>query len=183
MAIKKTVKSSGSPNAAPGPDEHETPVEAAKPGVKPKAEAKPNEALVAIFEKYDEVVSQAESYFVELVEYIQKNEIDRNTVVASMMKARQITYEAAQSQYSRMKKIFNDENVLQELRDGKITLKAARERTVTKQKNPASADPAKKEARYTNSLKAFVAAAKESGFSLREILLGVEAELKSASIK
>lgn len=184
MAVRKSTTASedlkaGSPSEAPTEGTSPAP----KPGAKPKADAAPNEALVSLFEKYDEKVSEAESYFVQLVEHIQTNELDRNTVVASMMRARGITYETAQSQYSRMKKIFNDETVLQELKEGKITLKAARERTTDKQKNPKTAKPEAKEARYTNTLKAFVSAAKESGFSLREIMLGVEAELKAASIK
>jgi len=175
----------GSPAAAPSPSGAPTPAPNATVTAKTKVEPKPNEQLVSIFVKYDEVVEQAESYFIELVEFIQKNQLPRDTVVASMMRARKITYETAQSQYSRMKKIFNNEEVLAELKEGKITLKVARERTTDKQENPksATANPQNKEQKYNSCLKAFVAAAKEGGFSLREILLGVEAELKSASIK
>jgi hypothetical protein len=165
--------STGTGTATPAPAPEGA---APTPGAKLKAPG-------AKVEKYDETVAQAETYFIELVEFIQTKQLDRATVVASMMRARGITFETAQSQYSRMKKIFNNETVLEELKAGKITLKVARERTTDKQQNPASAAPEAKEARYTNTLKAFVAAAKESGFTLREILLGVEAELKSASIK
>lgn len=185
--LKKRAGCDSGPAAAE--DEDEAPSPKAKPGAKAKVspgtkvEAVANEELVALFESYDEAVSKAESYFVELVEYIQDHQVDRATVVASMMRARGINYETAQSQYSRMKKIYNNEEVLQELKDGKINLKIARERTKDKQKNPKSSKPAAKEARYTNTLKAFVAAAKESGFALKEIMLGVEAELRSAKIK
>ena len=155
---------------------------AAKPGAKAKAEATPNPELVKIIESYDGKVEEAESFFIKWVECVQENQLDRDTVVVSMMKARGVTYETAQSQYSRMKKLLNDENVLQELKEGKITLKAARERTKTEQKNPKAAKPEAKEVKYNNTLKAFVTAAKESGYSRQEILLGVTAELKSAGI-
>lgn len=186
--LRKTA-GRGASSAAPEEDEDEEEAEApkAKPGTKVKVKtdpnAKPNEELVSLFESYDEYVAKAEAKFVELVELIQEKQLDRNTVVVSMMQARGINYESANSQYSRMSKIFNNEEVLEELKAGKITMKIARERTKTPQKNPAATKPAAKEARYTNTLKAFVAAAKESGLARREIMIGVEAELKAAQIK
>lgn len=200
MAIKKVLKKSsllkktaGRSESGPSAAEEEEEEEEAqaKPGAKVKAktgaaaaeEATANEELVGLFESYDEKVQEAEEIFVQLVELIQEKQLDRATVVASMMQARGINYESAQSQYSRMKKIFNNEEVLQELKDGKITLKVARERTKDTQKNPKSSKPEAKEQKYTSTLKAFVAAAKESGLARREIMVGVEAELKSAGIK
>ncbi len=155
---------------------------ATKPGAKPKAEAKPDLKLVAIIEGHDQKVEEAEGFFIKWVEYIQENEVDRDTVVVSMMKARGITFESAQSQYSRMKKIFNDENVLQELKDGKITLKVARERTKSDQKKPKNSTPEAKEQKYNNGLKSFVAICKESGYTRQEILMGFTAELKAAGV-
>lgn len=191
--LKKTAGRSESGASASEEEDEEESEETpqAKPGAKVKAktgaaaaeEATANEELVGLFESYDEKVAEAESIFVELVELIQEKQLDRATVVASMMQARGINYESAQSQYSRMKKIFNNEEVLQELKDGKITLKVARERTKDTQKNPKSSKPEAKEQKYTSTLKAFVAAAKESGLARREIMVGVEAELKSAGIK
>lgn len=188
MAIKrneKLKKTSGRGAAveeeAEGEAEAEEPK--AKAGVKTKEEAKPNTELVSLFEAYDENVSAAEQSFIEMIEYIQDNQVDRATVVASMMKARGIEYETAQSQYSRMKKIFNNEEVLEDLKAGKITLKVAREKTKTDQKNPKAAKPEAKEQRFNSTLKTFVSAAKESGFTLEEILISVKAELKSAGIK
>lgn len=185
-----TLRKGSGRSASAAVEEDEDEEEAvAKPGAKAKAKAstaenaKPNEELVALFEGYDEHVAKAEAKFVELVELIHEKQLDRNTVVASMMVARGINYESAQSQYSRYKKIFNNEEVLQELKEGKITMRIARERTKEKQKNPKSSKPEAKEARYTNTLKHFVAAAKESGLGRREIMIGVEAELRSAGIK
>lgn len=191
VLLKKTPTRSDSGASAAEEEEEEEQEEApkakAKPGAKvkagTKAEAVASAELVALFEKYDEGVKQAESYFIELVEFIQDNQIDRATCIASMMQARGINYETAQTQYSRMRKIYNDEEVLQELKDGKISLKVAREKTKKTQKNPKSAKPEAKEQKYASTLKSFVAAAKESGFSRREIMVSVEAELKSAGIK
>lgn len=178
MAIKKTSASS-----APSPSEDTGTEVKTKAGAKAKPEPTANEGLVAVLEQYDVAVEQAETFFIEFVEYIQEHQLDRATVVASMMKARSVTFETAQSQYSRMKKLLNNEEVLADLKAGKITLKVAREKTTDKQANPKSAKPEAKEARYSSTLKAFIAAAKESGLPRREILLGVEAELKSAEIK
>lgn len=177
-------------DSGPSPSEDEGEGEdegTAKPGTKvktgAKAEATASGPLVKLFEKYDSAVNVAETYFVELVEFIQEKQLDRATVVASMMKARRCSYENAQSQYSRMKKIYNNEEVLADLKAGKINLKMAREKTKTTQANPKSSKPEAKEAKYTNTLKSFIAAAKESGLPRREILVGVEAELKAAGIK
>ncbi len=168
-------------------DEDESESSAAKPGAKvkagEKAEAAANEELVALFEQYDEATRKTESYFIELVEFIQDKQLDRATVVASMMKARGIDYGTANTQYSRMKKLLNNEEVLEELKSGQITMKIAREKTKKTQENPKSAKPEAKEQRFTNTLKAFVAAAKESGFSRKEIMLSVEASLKDAGIR
>lgn len=83
-----------------------------------------------------------------------------------------------------MKKIFNNEEVLADLKAGKITLKVAREKVKGTPKSPnekAKAD--NKEAKFTNTLKAFTAAAKESGFSLKEIIASVTAQLQASGIK
>ena len=196
MAIKKKSevlkKGAGKTDsgAAPAEEEDEDETEGGesespptKVSAKAKAEAAPNIECVALFEAYDEAVSTAEKTFIELIELIQEKQLDRATVIASMMKARGISYESAQTEYSKMKKIFNNEEVLEELKAGKITMKVARAKTKTTQKNPKAAKPEAKEQKYQSTLKAFVAAAKESGFTRREIMVGVEAELKSAEIK
>jgi len=180
-SLKKKISQREETGVGPAEDEGAAPAPKAK--TKEKVEAVANEILVGLFESYDEKVSEAGTIFIELVEKIQEDQLDRATVVASMMQARGISYENAQAQYSKMKKIFNNEEVLQDLKEGKITLKVARERTKTEQKNPAAAKPEAKEQKYTSTMKAFVAAAKESGFARKEIMVSVEAELKSAGIK
>lgn len=190
MAIqrKSAVPSSAaeSAHAAPSPESsEETQASESSPvaALGAKAEAKPNEEIVALFVAYDENVTAAEQSFIELVEFIQKNQVDRNTVIASMMIARGITYETAHDKYAKMKKLLNNAEVLKGLKEGRITLKVARQLVTDKQKNPKSAKPEAKEAKFNNTLKTFVAAAKESGFTLKEIIVTVTAELKSADIK
>lgn len=181
MAIKKkTVLNKGAGKAAEAATEDEV---EETPKEKTKEKAVANEELVTLLESYDENVAAAEKSFIDMVEFIQENQVDRATVVASMMKARGIEYESAQSQYSRMKKILNNEEVLADLKAGKITMKVAREKTKSEQKNPKSAKPEAKEQKYSTTMKSFVAAAKESGFTLEEIMTSVKAELKSAGIK
>ena len=154
-----------------------------KPGVKQKPKPEANPTLVAIYSEYNTTVEKAESLFVKFARAVSDGQYDRGTVVASIQKARNCTYETADQQYSRIKKLLNDEETLKALEAGEITLRVAREKTKTPQKNPASSKPEAKEAKYNNTLKAFCSAAKESGYTLKEILMGVEAELKSAGIK
>lgn len=184
---KKTAGSSKSAAAAPQEDEEESP--APKPaaktkvGAKPKEEVEANEELSTLISEYDENVDKAEKSFIAMVEYIQENELDRATVVATMMLARSWTFEQAQKAYGKMKKIFNNQEVLDDLKAGKITLKVAREKTATPKKDKVPPTAEKKEQKFNNSLKSFVAVCKETGYSLEELLTTIKAELKSAQIK
>lgn len=181
--LKRPLRSPASANPQPAEAEGEEPDAGEKIVVKAKAEAKPNPEVVELISTFDSDVKKAEESFIALVAFIQENEVDRATVIASMMQARGISYESAQKEYGKMKKIFNNETVLEELKSGAISLKVAKEKVKTPQKNPASAKPEAKEAKFTNTLKNFVAAAKESGFARKEIMVTVEAELKTAGIK
>lgn len=177
------------PGTAPTPD---------APKAKPEPTVHPK--LLAAIKGYDEHVQQAESYYVEMIELIQVNKIARADVVATLMKARGITFEGAQSQYSRMKNIWQDPTILAKLKSGEITLKMAREATTKKQNNPAAgnavagtgeagegggatASKETKEARYSRAQKALVAAVKENGFDKKSAILSFEAELTAAGIK
>lgn len=186
--LNKTAQDEDESDGGVAPEEDEdTEAPVAKPGTKVKVKANvkavANEELVALFESFDEGVREAEKKLVELCEFINEQQLDKATVVASMMQARGIDYSTALTQYSRMKKMFNNEEVFEELKSGKISLKVAREKTKGSQKNPKSAKPEAKEQRFTTTMKAFVAAAKESGFARKEIMVSVEAELRSAGIK
>lgn len=166
-------------------------------GAKTKAqpEAKVHTNLLEKIKLYDESVAKAESYYVEIIEIIQTEKVSRADVVATLMKGRGISFETAQSQYSRMKNIWQSPEVLQQLKDGEITLKIAREKTTKKQagteakaagtaQTPGSGgEKETKEARYDRVRKAFVAAVKECGFDIKSTLLGLEADLKAAGVK
>lgn len=128
-----------------------------------------------------------------MIETVLTEKISRADVVATLMKARKVTYETAQSQYSRMKNIWSNPDILAQLKAGEITLKVAREATTKKQADPAGANataPAggktsneTKEARFERAKKAHVASVKECGFDLKSSMLSFEADLKAAGIK
>lgn len=170
----------GTPTANPSPQGEPTEAPKVKKGV---PEPVVHEGLVKIITNYDEHVEQAETYYVEMIEFIQGKQLSRADVVATLMRARGIGYETAQTQYSKMKGILNNKEILAELKAGKITLRVARERTTKKQENPKSSKPEAKEAKYSNALKGLAAAAKECGFDFDSVMLSVKAELHSVGIK
>lgn len=169
---------------------------------KTQPEAKVHPALEALIKSYDTTVQKAESYYVEIIETVQRDKISRADVVATLMRARGISFETAQSQYSRMKGIWQNPEVLRQLKSGEITLRVAREKTTKKQQSPANGtatpgsgdaagaaaataqkDKETKEARYDRCRKSHVAAVKECGFDLKSALMSFEADLKSAGVK
>lgn len=178
-------------------------VESPKPVTDGKAktapEAKVHPGLLVKIKAYDEAVSKAESFYIEIIEVIQSEKISKADVVQTMMKARGITFESASSQYSRMKGIWQNPEILQQLKDGTITLRMAREKTVKKQAGTVAAEAAKasgtaatpgsggdketKENRYDRCRKAFIASCRECGYDLKSILMSVEADAKAAGIK
>lgn len=178
--LSKSIAPGTSVEAAPGA----AATVATKLKIGQKVEPKEVPELIVAIEEYDSAVSVAEEKFIALVEYIQENQVDKASVIGSLMKARGITYESAQTEFSKMKKIFNNEEVLADLKAGKITMKVAREKVKGEaKKNPEKAKADNKEAKFTNTLKAFTSAAKESGFSLKEIIVSVTAQLSAAGIK
>lgn len=172
-------------NTAPTTTEGEVPEVETKPKKAVKPEAKVHVGLLECIKQYDTHVAEAETYYIEMIEIIQTEQISRADVVATMMKARGISFETAQSQYSRMKGIFSNKEVLEKLKNGEITLKVAREATTKKQANPTkdkAVDPAKKEERFEKAVNSVVASAKECGFDRKSVLTSIEAALKAAGI-
>jgi hypothetical protein len=162
-------------------------------GVAPQPQVHPK--LLEAVQGYDKHVQEAETYYVQMIELVLEHKINRADVVATLMRARGITFETAQSQYSRMKNLWSDPTILQKLKNGEITLKVAREATTKKQANPASGgtttagtDGGKtsaetKEARYERARKAHTQAVKECGFDLKSAMMSFEADLKQAGVK
>lgn len=184
LPAKKPLSKSIAPGTSVEPAPGAAATVATKLKIGQKVEPKELPELIVAIEEYDSAVSVAEEKFIALVEYIQENQVDKASVIGSLMKARGITYESAQTEFSKMKKIFNNEEVLADLKAGKITMKVAREKVKGEtKKNPDKAKADNKEAKFTNTLKAFTSAAKESGFSLKEIIVSVTAQLSAAGIK
>ena len=155
-------------------------------------EATPHPKLLEAIKGYDSHIREAETYYVSIIELVLENKINRADVVATLMKARGISFETAQSQYSRMKKMWENPDVLQKLKNGEITLKVAREMTKTPQAatvagaattGSSNATTETKEARYERARKAHVAAIKECGFDKKSAMLSFEADLNAAQIK
>lgn len=186
---------SGGTATAPAPGATTTPAPQTDAKAQTKPEAKVHTKLESLIKTYDETMEKAESYYVEIAELVQTEKISRADVVATLMRARGITFETAQSQYSRMKGIWQNPEVLAQLKSGEITLRMAREKTTKKQagtvaKDAAAAGSAKgtsatetKEARYERCRKALVASAKECGFDKKSVLLSIESDLTAAGIK
>lgn len=178
---------------APGAATKESPAPAPAAGAKTAPEPKPHPKLLAAISNYDQHIQEAETYYVEMIELVLTEKINRADVVATLMKARKITFETAQSQYSRMKKMWENPEILKQLKNGEITLKVAREATTKKQAAPAGSGDGSagasnktqetKEARYERVRKAHVAAVKECGFDLKSAMLSFEADLKAAGVK
>jgi len=162
---------------------------------KSQPEAKVHDALLNKIKAYDETMQKAESYYVDIIKIIQTEKVSRADVVATLMRARGITFETAQSQYSRMKNIWQNPEILKQLENGEITLRVAREKTTKKQEGTevaaagtastpgAGGEKEGKEARFDRCRKAFVASVKECGYDLKSTLLGIESDLKAAGIK
>lgn len=196
LVADKGASGGGKPAPAPAPGGSPAPEPSA--GAKAAPQPQVHEKLLAAISSYDQHIQEAETYYVEMIELVLTEKISRADVVATLMRARKITFETAQSQYSRMKKMWENPEVLKQLKAGEITLKVAREATTKKQANAANgnatggtaegagsktASTETKEARYQRAQKALIAAVKECGFDLKSALMSFEAELKSAGVK
>ena len=162
------------------------------------AEVASHPALLELVNKYDEVKDQARSYMCDMAEAIAKNNIGRPQVIKTLMEARGVTLESAQSDASRLIKLSADADAIEGLRNGSLTIretvygkKPKSATPVAKTGDGSSANPAspkktdagKKEDRYNATLQAFVTEAKASGFSRSDIIVGVTAALKDAEVK
>lgn len=194
-AAPKAAASGTGTGTAPntGTTESPQPTPQAKPGA---PQPKVHEKLLTAISGYDQHVAEAESYYIQMIELVLTEKISRADVVATLMRARSITFETAQSQYSRMKGIWSNPDILAKLKSGEITLKIAREMTTKKQAgagtdaNAAGGDKPgsktsteTKEARYERARKAHVAAVKENGFDKKSAMLSFDADLSAAGVK
>lgn len=89
-------------------------------------EAKSDPELQGIVEDYDKALREVKDKYFQMIQRVREHWLSRADVVATFMEARNLTFETAQVQYARMKKIFNNEEILQLLEQGlnlEVTLK------------------------------------------------------------
>lgn len=139
--------------------------------------------LVAAIRSSDNAMAQASSLLVTVAEIVQQEDLTRPEVVASIMEARGVEKSTAESQYSRMKRLLTDGEVLNDLRAGKISLKMAREGTVKKQTAP-NAEKKKQNAekKFTKAVSALVETSKEIGLDFTSVIKAVKAALKKGGV-
>ena len=154
----------------------------AKTAEKPPVVA--NAELVKALRTFDRSKDETKSYLIDVASIVQEKQLTRAEVVASMIEARGVSKATAESQYSRMKKIFTDSDTLEALRSGEIDLKTAREASVKKQENPSATKKEENlEKRYAGALTKLLEAVKEMGTDLASFLASVKASAKKAGIR
>lgn len=154
----------------------------AKTAEKPPVVA--NTKLVEALRTFDRSKDETKSYLIDVATIVQEEQLTRAEVVASMIEARGVSKATAESQYSRMKKIFTDGETLEALRSGEIDLKTAREKSVKKQENPSATKKEENlEKRYAGALTKLLEAVKEMGTDLASFLASVKASAKKAGIR
>lgn len=151
----------------------------AKPEKKVKPEVKVDPGLAAIISNYDEAAERAISHQVEMVDYIKRNNVSRAVLVKTLVECRKIEVVSAQSEASRIMQLAKNEEVFNALKNGEMTLKAARNATRKPQAAKAPTQESK-EKTYETALQAFGQAAKALGLPLKDILASVKATLQAA---
>lgn len=143
-----------------------------------------HEGLVDALKNVEASKKATQSYLVEAATIIQEEQLSRTEVVLSLMEARGIDRKSAESQYSRMKKLFTDPKVLQQLKDGEIDLKTAREATKNSQKNK-SPEVQKKNAdkKFSTAVTTVINSCKILGTDLSTLLATIKAAAKKAGLK
>lgn len=142
-----------------------------------------NPRLVAAIRSSDEAKLAYKSSLIAVCTIVQEEQLTKAEVVASLMEGRGIEKVTAESQFSRMKGLLLNPEVLEDLKNGIIDLKTARTQTTKKQANP-SAEKKKQnlEKRINTNLTALMAAFKEGGMDKASIILTVKAAIKKAGI-
>lgn len=140
--------------------------------------------LVATLKSVDEAKGQLKSYLIDAATIVQEEQLSRAEVVLSIMEARDVEKSTAESQYSRMKKLFTDPDTLEQLRNGEIDWNTARSRTTTPQNNK-SAKVQKKNAEkaYAKAITTLVNSAKIQGIDLATLINTIKSAAKKGGLK
>lgn len=169
---------------------------AASAAPKSKADAKAEAAksvtahpgLKKVLLKYDGAKKQASSYMIEAATLCQEQQLSKEEIVATLMEVRGIDRETAGQQFSRLKLLLLNPETLEELREGKISLKEAKEK-VKKAKGAKTRQLSAKEiqrnteAVITRSITQMLNAAKNGGTSLEALLSTLKEAAKKAGLK
>lgn len=148
-----------------------------------KTQVASNPRLVAALKASDQAKMAFTGTLVAIATVTQEEQLTRAEVVASLMEARAVTKETAESQYSRMKKLLTDPELLEQLKNGEIDLKTARQNTTTKQKNPSAAKKKENiEKRFNKALATLIEAAKDGGMDKASLVNSVKSACKKAGI-
>lgn len=152
-----------------------------KKAVKPEVKADPG--LVTIVQNYENAAEKAQTYYVEMIDYIKKNNINRAVLVRTLVEARQIEVVTASSEASRIMKIAKDDVVFGQLAAGEITLKVARVATQKKRESSAATTTTgtseDKNKTYEKAVQDLAKAAKALGFDVKSVLANVKATLQA----
>lgn len=152
-------------------------------GVKANKQAKPevtvHEGLFTLLQKEAAAAEQAASYLIQICELVERDHISNAQGIKTIMSARGTTEASAKSQMSRIRSLLKDQDSLQALKDGNVTVRAA----VKSAQARRAATPANKAKAFDAALNKFVEAAKALGQDKASILTTVEAALSKANIK
>jgi hypothetical protein len=142
-----------------------------------------NARLVAALKKQRTAMEESKSYLVEAAEIAQNEDLTRQEVVASIMAARGIEKSSAESQYTRLKKIFTDPDALEALKNGEVDLKTAVQKTSEKREPSAKTKEKNAEKAAQTALGTLFKKAKEVGWTKRHLIRMIETGCKANGIK
>lgn len=146
---------------------------------KVKVEVTVNTELLTLVKRHDEATEKAATFLVDMCEFIAKENLSNAVVIKTLMEARGIKEASAASQCSRMRRLLNDKESFQALKDGNATVRASvknaqSRRAPTKQSIARALDQA---------VTRLVNAAKASGQDKKTLLVTIESAFDKEGIK
>ncbi len=146
---------------------------------KVKVEATVNTQLLELFKKHDAAAEKAASHLIDICEFVAKEAISNASLIKTIMEARGTSEKAAASQASRIRSLLKNQDQLDKLRKGEITLRAAVAGS-QKARIPTAQD---KNRKFEEALKNLTSAAKATGQDKTSLLRAVDAAFSAADIK
>lgn len=147
--------------------------------VKTKVEATVNTQLLELFKKHDAAAEKAASHLIDICEFVAKENISNASLIKTIMEARGSSEKSAASQASRVRSLLKNQDQLDKLRKGEVTVRAAIAGS-QKARIPTAYDKNKK---FEDSLKVLTSAAKATGQDKASLMRAVDASFSAADIK